>query len=102
MQLDPQALRGVFDVITFIGVVGGAWAGLLIKNALFEMKNDQANVRADLVQSQTEIKEQLTERHTEVVRELSMHMVRDEEQFKVINHSLSRIETKLDRNGKGS
>ena len=96
--MDPAALHTFFDVIAFIGVVGSAWAGLLIKNVLYEMKNTQATVKAELIESQTEIKEDLTAKHSENRQDLAEHLARDEEQFRAINKTLDRIEAKVDRN----
>jgi hypothetical protein len=101
-----------FDIISLVGLFAASWVGLAIKNVLEKMRSAQADVKAELVQKQTDIARDLTAKHAENRMDLATHSARDEEQFKGIgqrfdfqNITLARIENKIDtavRNGKGS
>jgi hypothetical protein len=92
--LDPHWL---FDILSLLFTFGAGIAGLAIKAALSDVKENQATVKAELVKSQTEMNLNMNMKHAENRQDIATHAARDEEQFKAINNTLDRIEDKIDR-----
>jgi hypothetical protein len=113
--MNADGLHAFYDIVSLLGIVAAAWVGLLIKNALGDMKNAQAEVKADLIAKQTEIRNQLiakqgeikddlTEKHSENRQDLAVHQAKDEQMFLAVNRildgqnaQLTRIENKIDK-----
>lgn len=90
--MDPHLF---FDILSLVGIFAASWAGVAINGLLSDIKVTLATVKAELVANQTEIKEDLTEKHSENVKNLAVHQARDEEMFRTVNMTLSRIEAKV-------
>lgn len=95
MQIESPQM--VFNIITSAATVGWVIVGLMIKSSLGEIRLNQANDKADLVESQNEMKEQLNQKHAENVTAVAVHVAEDRQQFASIARTLNRIDDKLDR-----
>lgn len=71
--------------------------GLMIRAALSDIKITQVTDRAELVEHQNEIKEELNKKHSENTQNIAVHQAQDEEKFEAISRTLTRIDTKLDK-----
>lgn len=91
--MDPHF---IFDILSLLGIFAASWVGLALKSILSKVERNQLTAKAELIAKQTEIKEDLTEKHAENRKDLAIHSARDDEQFKSINKTLDRIESKLD------
>ena len=71
--------------------------GLMIRAALSDIKITQVTDRAELVEHQLEIKEELNRKHAENTQSIAVHEAEDTQKFEAISRTLTRIDTKLDK-----
>lgn len=84
--------------MAFVGFVA-----LKIKEAVAEVRAEQAGVKEELLEKQNEMRMDMDEKHAENKRTITAHIASDDQQFRYIGESLNRIETKVEnRNGKHS
>ena len=113
--MDPKILQIGFSIVSLLGVLGATWVGLLIKNALYNMrehqnklkediiarqtqiKDDQLGMKADLIASQVTVQTELLNKYAVQHTELAVHIAKDEGQFMALTKTLDRIEIKVDR-----
>jgi hypothetical protein len=84
-----------FTTPIFLGLV--AYVGLLIKASLGDIKLEQSDAKAALLANQTEIKEDLTRKHSENTKAIEVHAKEDEGHFREIAASLTRGEETMRR-----
>lgn len=93
----------VFDIILALVSVGWLIIGLLIKSALGDIRLAQASDKAELIEHQHEIKEELNRKHAENTQSIAVHQAEDTQRFDAISRTLTRMDAKLDKisNGNG-
>ena len=88
MQISPENVHVLVDVITPIALVAVAWMGMLVRNSILSSKLDTQSKSAEL-------KEELVSHTSEIRSDLRAHVASDEQQFSAIQKSLDRIENKV-------
>lgn len=78
------------EILTAVMVFAGFIITLMIKN-------NQATVKAELIDRQNELKEDFDEKHAENTAAIREHQAEDRAKFDSIGRTLSRIDGKLDR-----
>jgi len=99
-QLDPATLDSadkIFHMVIAIGVLAAGFVGSRIRTALIEIRAEQAAAKAELVEHQNEIKEELNAKHAENQEEIRVHTAEDKIQFGAIVATNIRIEGKVDK-----
>jgi hypothetical protein len=120
MQQQASDSHFIFDIISSAVTVGWIVVGLLIRASLGDIRLSQKQDKADLIANQTEVKEELNDKHAKLLEsqnqmkeelnakhaqnqeEIRVHSASDAQQFGAINSALFRIEAKQDKyfNGK--
>jgi hypothetical protein len=97
MQLDLDSADKVFHMAIALGTLAVAWVGLAIKAALGKIALTQAQDKAELVEHQTQIKEDLNRKHAENSQNLAVHTAEDRAIFAGFSATQTRTDAKLDR-----
>jgi hypothetical protein len=87
--LDPRLIFDIFSVISSLGVLGCFVVGLMIRNALSDIRVAQERDKA-------EMKLDFQAKHAENREGLRVHIAEDMQQFTGIGRTLTRMEGKLD------
>jgi hypothetical protein len=97
-------IHPVMDIVSVLYIVVAAWFGMMVNNKLLESEKRQ-------VETQTDIKEELTAHNAKNAADLQTHQAEDRLQFGSLRdgqttmktdlvNRLERIERKLDQNGR--
>jgi hypothetical protein len=97
MQLDLDSADKIFHLVIAVGAVGAAWVATLIRVQLGKIALTQADNKAELVAHQTEIKDELNQKHAENTQNIAVHTAEDNQRFDAISRTLQRIDGKLDQ-----
>jgi hypothetical protein len=89
--LDPtqRLVFDIFSVISSLGVLGCFVVGLMIRNALSEIRINQEKDKG-------EMRLDFQNKHSENQRGLAVHVAEDSKQFEGIGRTLNRMEGKID------
>ena len=76
-----DSLHLLFDCISAGVLLGGSIIGLMIKNALNDIRLAQATDKAELLANQVAVQADLTRHNSEVKQELAVHSEKDDGRF---------------------
>ncbi len=97
--LDPslETFHKILEVGTPLLLGLASWFALVVDNKLNGIKLQQAAAKAELVEHQNEIKDELQKKHAENTQNIAVHQAEDMQKFEAISRTLTRIDGKLDR-----
>lgn len=87
--LDPRLVFDIFSVISSLGVLGCFIVGLMIRNALSDIRIAQEKDKGEL-------RLDFQNKHAENREGLRVHIAEDLQQFTAIGKTLIRMEGKID------
>lgn len=97
MMLQGGIVPGdVIKLIELVGVAGVGYIGLRIQDAVGKIRLEQAEVKAELLKGQVQMREDFDAKHAENAQKIAVHDASDAQKFDAIKSTLERIDRKLD------
>jgi hypothetical protein len=95
MQIENYHL--LLEILTPIFLGLAAWSGLLIRASLGEVRLEQKDAAAKLLEGQVVAKEEMNQKHAENKEAITAHVAEDRVQFKFIEQQNAQQNTTLER-----
>jgi hypothetical protein len=81
----------IFDIVSAVVSLAWIFIGLLIRANLSDIKIAQMKMKAELIQGQTDLRENFSKKMSDTDQKLAVHIAEDEKQFEFLNRMVNEI-----------